>query len=152
MAILSKIPLRAFLYANLAIGLLVVLANGAAIALVLVGRGGTVSDRVPEMTLWFAAGALLLASVLYGFFRAAGVSVLRFQLFVLIALVAGIAARALLALTWTSTIDAQMVWGPGFFTLLVVYAVALVWRLRGRQVQMDSSCISMGCDSGRSTP
>lgn len=128
--IVSKVPLKAFLYCNLAIGLLVVLANGAAMALVLAGRGGSVSDRVPEMVAWFAAGLLLLAGGGYVYFRPLQLlSALRFQMFVLLALVIAITGRAILALSRASVVDAQLVWGVGFFTLLVIYAVAVVSRV-----------------------
>lgn len=129
MTVVSRIPLKGFLYANLAIGLLVVLANGAAIALVLAGRGGSVSERIPEMMVWLSAGVLLLAGGGYAFFRSAYLAVLRFQLFVVLALVVGIAGRAVLALMRASTVDTQMVWGLGFFTVLVVYTVALLSRV-----------------------
>lgn len=126
----SRAPLKVFLYANAIIGLLVVIANGAAVALVFAGRGGAVSDRVPEMVAWCIGGLLLLAAGAYAYFRPSHVlPVLRFQMFVVLALVIAVAGRAIIALSRASAVDARLVWGVGFFTLLVIYAVALVSRV-----------------------
>src|SRR6185369_911773 len=106
-------------YINLALGMFVAVANGAALFLVLSGREEKLSGQGLEIAAWSIAGLLLAASAGYAVRRADRVAeVLRWQTYLVIALVVALTVWALMLLTGAISSSTRMVWAVGYLSVL----------------------------------
>ena len=115
------------LYANLAIGILVVLANGSALGVVLAGKGGALAGQAWEMGIWVAAGAVLVLTTAIGIARTGKAAmVLRVQGLCVLAMLFALGGWALFhAFFQDAGATERVVWVIGYFSLLAVYGAVL---------------------------
>jgi len=91
----SRLSPGSLLYLNLALGLLVAVANGAALMMVLTGRAEKLAGQGMEIGVWFAAGLVLAVTAGYALRHSERVAaILRIQTFLVIAVVLALAAWA----------------------------------------------------------
>jgi hypothetical protein len=125
----TKTSLATFIYINLAIGLLTAAANGAALLLTLGGRGGNLTGQIPEMTAWFATGAILLAMSGFALIRRESTpQILRLQAGVVIALIIGLALWGVSAILIGPVTQSRVTWSVGYLSLGALYSVILALR------------------------
>jgi hypothetical protein len=110
------------LYVNLALGLFVAIANGAALALVLTGRAENLIGQGPEIAAWSIAGLLLAITAAYALRRSeTTAAILQFQTYLVIALVVALAAWALMLVIDATSSSARVVWAVGYLSILALY-------------------------------
>lgn len=110
------------LYLNLALGLFVAIANGAALALVIAGRAEKLSGQALEITAWSLAGLLLTITSAYALRHSEKTaSILRFQACLVMALAVALAAWALMLLVGAISSGTRVVWGAGYLSVLALY-------------------------------
>lgn len=110
------------LYLNLALGLFVAIANGAALTLVLMGRADKLSGQAAEIAAWSLAGLLLAVTAAYALRHAEKTaSILRLQTYLVIGLVVALVAWALMLLTGAISSSARVVWAVGYLSILALY-------------------------------
>jgi hypothetical protein len=114
------------IYTNLALGLFVAVANGAALFLVLSGREEKLSGQGLEIAAWSIGGLLLAASAGYAVRRADRVAeILRWQTYLVIALIVALTMWALMLLTGTTSSSTRTVWAVGYLSVLALYCAVL---------------------------
>ena len=122
----SRLSPSSLLYLNLALGLLVAVANGAALMMVLTGRAEKLAGQGMEISVWFAAGLLLAVTAGYALRHSERVAaILRIQTFLVIAVVLALAAWAVTILLGNSSSGARVVWAPGYLSLTALYCAVL---------------------------
>lgn len=122
----SRLSSSALLYLNLALGLLVAVANGAALTLVLTGRAGKLAGQGLEIAMWFAAGLILVVTAGYAIRRnERTAAVLRLQTYLIMTLVLALAAWALTILIGSSASSVRVVWAVGYLSLTALYCAIL---------------------------
>jgi hypothetical protein len=121
-----RLSQNTLVYLNLALGLFVAIANGAALIVVLAGREEKLSGQALEISAWSIAGLLLAASAAYAIRRGDRVTdVLRWQAFLVIALIVGLTIWALLLLTGAASSSTRVVWMVGYLSVLALYCAVL---------------------------
>jgi hypothetical protein len=114
------------LYLNLALGLFIAVANGAALMMVLTGRAEKLAGQGMEIAVWFAAGLLLAVTAGYALRHSERVAaILRIQTFLVIALVVALAAWAVTIFLGNPSSGARVVWAPGYLSLTALYCAVL---------------------------
>lgn len=115
-----------FVFINLALGLFVAVANGAALFLVLAGREERLSGQAFEIAAWSIAGLLLAASAGYALRRVDKVAeILRWQTYLVIALIVALTVWALMLLTGATSGSVRVVWAVGYLSVLALYCAVL---------------------------
>jgi hypothetical protein len=110
------------LYLNLALGLFVAIANGAALLLVVKGQAERLGGQAVEIAAWSTAGLLLAITAAYALRRnEKTASILRFQTYLVIALVVALTAWALMLLTGAISSSTRVVWAVGYLSILALY-------------------------------
>jgi hypothetical protein len=118
----SRLSSGSLLYLNLALGVLVAVANGAALMMVMTGRADKLAGQGLEIAAWFAAGLVLAATAGYALRHSASApAVLRVQTFLVMALVLALAAWAVTIVAGVSSSGARVVWAPGYLSLAALY-------------------------------
>lgn len=124
----SRISDDSLVYVNLGIGLLTVLANGAALAITLTGKAEQLVGKELEIVLWLALGIVLVGASVFGVVqRRAKVTILKFQSL-------AIATLATMLALWGVTLlfgklpESRTIWTFGYLTLVALYGVYLIAR------------------------
>ena len=121
-----RLSQSALVYINLALGLFVAVANGAALFLVLSGRDEKLSGQALEIAAWSIAGVLLAASAGYALSRVDRVAeILRWQTYLVIALIVALTRWAVMLLTGATSSDVPVVWMVGYLSVLALYCAVL---------------------------
>lgn len=122
----ARLSPGSLLYLNLALGLFVAVANGAALMMVLAGRAERLGGQGMEIAVWFAAGLLLAATAGYALRHSERVAaILRIQTFLVVTLVLALAAWAVTILLGNASSGARVVWAPGYLSLAALYCAML---------------------------
>lgn len=121
-----RLSQSSLIYLNLALGLLVAVANGAALLLVLGGKEERLTAQIPEIAAWSIAGLILAITASYALRRADRTAeILRIQTYLVIALVVGLTAWALMLLTGAISTNVRVVWAVGYLSILALYCAIL---------------------------
>jgi hypothetical protein len=113
-------------YVNLALGLFVAIANGAALMMVLMGRADRLSGQAVEIAAWSLGGVLLAISAGYALVRSDRMAaILRFQTYLVLALVLGLTFWALMLATGVTVASVRVVWTVGYLSILALYCSIL---------------------------
>jgi len=114
------------LYLNLALGLFVAVANGAALLMVLLGRAERLSSQSGEIAAWSIAGLLLAATAAYALRHTEKiVDTLRIQTYLVATLALGLATWALALVLGFGSASVRVVWAVGYLSLLALYCAVL---------------------------
>lgn len=115
-------------YINLGIGLLTVLANGAALAITLTGQAEQLVGKELEIALWLALGTVLVGASVFGLVqRRAKVTILKFQSLA-VAILATMLALWGITLLFGKLPESKTIWTFGYLTLVALYSVYLIAR------------------------
>ena len=125
----SRLSSGSLVWLNLALGLLIAVANGGALTLVLMGRAGKLADQSLEIAMWFVAGLVLMVTAGYALRRSDKTSsVLRFQTYLVVTLVLALAVWALTILTGTASSNVRVIWAAGYLSITALYCAILGWH------------------------
>lgn len=121
-----RLSQNSLVYVNLALGLFVAVANGAALLVVLSGRQERLSGQAWDIAAWTIAGLLLAASAGYALRRADRVAaILQWQTYLVVALIAALTVWALMLLTGSTSSSGRVVWAVGYLSVLALYCAVL---------------------------
>jgi FtsH-binding integral membrane protein len=121
-----RLSQSSLIYLNLALGLLVAVANGAALIVVLGGKEERLTAQVPEIAVWSIAGLILAITAGYALRRTDRTAeILRVQTYLVIALVVGLTAWALMLMTGAISANVRVVWAVGYLSILALYCAIL---------------------------
>lgn len=124
----SPLSVRTLLFINLGIGLLVSLANGAALTIALNGNAAQLAGKELEITLWLSMGLMLFtASIISIARRRTEMIILRFQT-TIIALLATLLAAWGLTLIFENFPDSKTIWSLGYLSGVAIYTMYLASR------------------------
>lgn len=123
---IARLSHSSLVYLNLALGLLVAVANGAALLLVVTGKAERLSGQAFEMAAWSIAGLLLAISAGYALRRADRIDeILRIQTYLVVALVGALTLWALMLLVGATSSSTRVVWAVGYLSILALYCSIL---------------------------
>jgi hypothetical protein len=123
---IARLSQSSLVYLNLALGLLVAVANGAALLLVVTGKAEKLSGQAFEIAAWSLAGLLLAISAGYALRRVDRIDkILQFQTYLVVALVGALALWALMLLIGATSSSTRVVWAVGYLSILALYCSVL---------------------------
>lgn len=121
-----RLSQSSLVYLNLALGLLVAVANGAALILVLGGKEERLTGQIPEIAAWSIAGLILAVTAGYALRRTdRAAEILRIQTYLVAALVLGLTLWALMLVTGATSANVRVVWAVGYLSVLALYCAIL---------------------------
>lgn len=114
------------LYLNLALGLFVAIANGAALLMVLLGRAERLGGQAVEIAAWSIGGLLLAVTAAYALRRSEKVAaILQLQTYLVVALALALTAWALTIVLGAASASVRVVWAVGYLSILALYCSIL---------------------------
>lgn len=123
---LLRLSQSSLVYLNLALGLLVAVANGAALILVLGGKEERLTGQIPEIAAWSIAGLILAVTAGYALRRTdRAAEILRIQTYLVAALVLGLTVWALMLVAGATSANVRVVWAVGYLSVLALYCAIL---------------------------
>jgi hypothetical protein len=116
------------IYINLALGVLVALSNGGALAVTLAGKAAQLEGKQFEIAMWLALGLVLVGASIVGIFqRRKKEQMLKMQALIINLLCVMLSVWGL-TLVLGRHVESRTIWSLGYLTVVAVYATYLIVR------------------------